>query len=301
MRPTLKHGPLRLVLAPEHGGAVAGFWLVREGRETALFRPMPETGASALSSGMFPMLPFANCLRENRFSFGGRDWQVAPNMADARLNFHGSGWQLPWTVVSSGVDTALLALEADDGIWRYRGEQQFALGEDTLTVHLRIINLGETAMPFSFGLHPWFPRHGKADVSFAADTLWPTMSEGTALKPVPVPPDQNYSMPLSPPRSPLNVCYGQWTGSARIDWPERRLALTLRADPVWDHLMVHVPTHDPETFCLEPQSNPPCGFDGLNRETGYPAVSILQPGERLAGSMTFYLSPLATEPAGHED
>jgi galactose mutarotase-like enzyme len=48
---------------------------------------------------MFPMLPFANCIRDNRFTFEGRH-EVTANMAGTRLNFHGSGWQSPWRVAS---------------------------------------------------------------------------------------------------------------------------------------------------------------------------------------------------------
>ena len=52
--------------------------------------------SDALYSGMFPMLPFSNCIRDNRFTFEGRRREVTANMAGTRLNFHGSGWQSPW-------------------------------------------------------------------------------------------------------------------------------------------------------------------------------------------------------------
>ena len=52
--------------------------------------------SDALYSGMFPMLPFANCIRDNRLTFEGRRHEVTANMAGTRLNFHGSGWQSPW-------------------------------------------------------------------------------------------------------------------------------------------------------------------------------------------------------------
>ena len=59
-----------------------------------LVRPLARTPGSspdALFAGMFPVAPFANCIRDNRFAFGGRVWSVKANMAGARLNFHGSG------------------------------------------------------------------------------------------------------------------------------------------------------------------------------------------------------------------
>ena len=95
----LAAGKLTLDLAPELGGSVAAF----EHDGVALMRPMsPPAGTSphALHSGMFPMLPFANSVRENGFVIDGRRYEVAPNMPGARLNYHGSAWQRPLSLSS---------------------------------------------------------------------------------------------------------------------------------------------------------------------------------------------------------
>lgn len=293
--PELRAGALGLRLAPGAGGSVAGFWLQRPQGRLELMRPLPEGGTDALHSGMFPMLPFANCIRDNRFAFAGRAWQVAPNMPGVRLNFHGSGWRLPWQVAGAGPRTATLVLEADDGVWRYRGTQDFALEDDALAVTLSVTNLGASPMPFSFGLHPWFPRHGDARVQFAARGFWRLTGEGAAEGLGPVPPEADHATPAPLPRRHVNLCYEGWDGQARILWPAEGLALELSADPVLGQLMVHVPADDPEVFCLEPQSNAPCGFDGLEHGAAAPGVHILAPGETLAGRITLHLRPGAPE------
>ncbi|MCR8726381.1 aldose 1-epimerase [Frigidibacter sp. ROC022] len=289
MRPELRRGALRLTLAPEAGGAVAGFWLDRPEGPLALMRPLPAGAGDALHSGMFPMLPFANCIRDNRFSFGGRDWQVAPNMDGARLNFHGSGWRLPWQVAETGAARAVLTLDADDGIWRYHAAQSFALQDDGLIAALTVTNRGTAPMPFGFGLHPWFPRHGPASVAFDATGQWSLTPEGEAVALGPVPAGMDYRQPAPLPRRNLNTCYAGWSGSSRIVWQDEGIALHLCADPVMGHLMVHVPAHDLETFCLEPQSNPPCGFDGLEDGRPGPGIHVLGPGESLSGQVAFRL------------
>lgn len=281
--PTLRAGPLRLVLAPQAGGAVAGFWLDRPEGPLALLRPLPAGAADALQAAMFPMLPFANCIRDNRFRFAGRDWQVAPNMPGVRLNFHGSGWRLPWRVAAAGEATATLVLEAADGVWHYAAAQDFVLRPDGLEVTLSVTNRGAAAMPFGIGLHPWFPRHGDARVAFAAERLITVTAEGEALGAGPVPPGRDHAAPAPLPVHYLNTCYAGWDGRARILWPDGP-ALVLTADPVLGHLMVHVPAADPSVFCLEPQSNPPCGFDGLEAGDA-PGVHVLAPGATLAGRM----------------
>lgn len=293
----LRRGDLRLDLAPAAGGAVAGFWRDGPGGALALLRPLPDGQEDALHAGMFPMAPFANCIRDNRFAFAGQDWQVAPNMRDTRLNFHGSAWRLPWQVALQGPDSAALALAADDGIWRYDARQTFALNGDGLDVALSVTNRGAAAMPFGFGLHPWFPRHGQAIVRFGAGGLWQLDPEGEALALGPVPVDHSHANAAKVPHRPLNLCYDGWAGTAQIDWPDMRLGVTLRADPVMGKLMVHVPAHDLDTFCLEPQSNAPCGFDALARGQTAPGVHILAPGETLAGRMSLHLSPITTEPS----
>jgi len=290
MRLELRCGHLRVTLAPRSGGAVAGFWLDRPEGAFAILRPMPEAAGDALHAAMFPMLPFANCIRDNRFAFDGRTWQVEPNMTGTRLNFHGSGWRLPWQEETVGADHARLRLQADDGVWRYDAVQDYALDKAGLGVTLSVTNRGATAMPFGLGLHPWFARHAEALVQFSAAGFWTLSPEGEALSLGPVPPEHDHSAPTPMPRHSLNVCYGGWTGTAQVRWPGAAISLELRADPVMGRLMAHVPADDPGTFCLEPQSNPPCGFDRLGADAAGSGLHVLLPDETVAGRMSMNVS-----------
>ena len=58
-RIALTDGDLSLELAPALGGSVALFRL--DGLD--LVRPLPADATHAMQSGMFPMVPFANCIR----------------------------------------------------------------------------------------------------------------------------------------------------------------------------------------------------------------------------------------------
>lgn len=287
-------GPLHLELSPRHGGAVAAFRLAIPSGPFDLFRPSPEGEPGALFSGCFPMVPFANCIRDNRFGFGGRVYGVAPNMPGNRLNFHGSGWQSAWEVVAKDGTSAelLLADGVVDEVYRYSAVQRFELAPDSLAVTTTVTNRGDLAMPFSFGQHPWFPRHGDVKVRFAASGRWRADKEGQTVALVPAADDADYEDWREPPRAYRNDCYAGWPGRAEIAWPGAGIGMVVEADRIFGHLMFHIPRHDPDVFCLEPQTNAPCAFDGLEEGGASPSVIVLGPGESVSGAMRFRPRPL---------
>lgn len=284
----LSAGDLKLSLEPQLGGCVSAF----SHADVHLMRPISppaEQAPHALHSGMFPMVPFANSLRDNRFEFEGRAYEVAPNMAGSRLNYHGSGWQRPWRVAGHSATAChlVLAETPETSGYAFAAEQQFALSPDALDVRLTVTNRSPRRMPFGIGLHPWFVRHGDARVTFAATAALQEDADFHAVGFHPVAQGEDFSTGREPPRSFQNRCYAGWGGYARVDWPSLGRQLSVDADPLFEHLMFHVPSHDPEVFCLEPQSNRTSAFDGL--ETGHPApgVHLLEPGQSLSGSVVF--------------
>ncbi len=290
----LTAGPLTLELAPELGGSVAAF----EHDGVALMRPMsPPAGSAphALHSGMFPMLPFANSLRDNRFAIDGRAYEVAPNMEGVRLSYHGSAWQRAWRVAEEASGRCTLHLDEVEEApgYRFSATQNFVLSPDRLDVTIAVTNRSAQRMPFGFGLHPWFPRHGDARAMFSATRALREDADFQALELAPIAEGQDYASGREPPRAYQNRCYAGWNGHARIDWPSRRLALTIDADPLFGHLMLHVPAHDFETFCLEPQSNRTSAFDGVETGTPAPGVHLLAPGEAVGGRVAFMVHATA--------
>lgn len=288
----LAAGALSLELRPELGGAVGAFRLARADGPFDLMRPLsvPAGRASdALYAGMFPMLPFANCIRDNRFGFAGRDYAVKPNMAGARLNYHGSGWQSPWSVARADERSAELLLTAGrvDDVYAFEGRQVFTLDADGLTVETEVTNRGERTMPFSFGQHPWFPTRGRVLTRFTATRFWHEDEAGHADRLLPILLDADFTALRAPPSEYRNVCYAGWERRAEIVWPDAGVLLDLSADPVFGHLMFHVPPGGQPVFCLEPQSNAPCGFDGLEQGRIAAGVHILAPGASVAGTLRF--------------
>src|ERR1700722_1374140 len=155
----LRVDAVSLELRPEIGGCIGAFRIERTGGPFGLMRPVgrsPGELSDALYSGMFPMLPFANCIRNNRFTFEGRCYEVTANMAGARLNFHGSGWQSPWRVASASEAAAVLVLDEGrvDEAYCFSAVQRFGVDRAGLTVETTLTKRAGHRMPFSFGQHP---------------------------------------------------------------------------------------------------------------------------------------------------
>jgi aldose 1-epimerase len=288
----IEAGDLSVELDPAAGGCVSAFHLRREGAPFDLMRPLGGSAAlppDALHSGMFPMVPFANCIRDNLFGFAGRRYSVQPNMRGARLNFHGSGWQSPWRIASAGPRHVELVLDDGrvDGVYSYSAIQRFVLDETGLSVETVLANRGEVRMPFTFGQHPWFPTHGEAQIRFGATGLWLGDAEGQAERLVSVSSDTDYSAPRPAPAGYRNICYAGWDGTASVLWPQDGVRLDIAADPIFGHLMFHVPADGQPVVCLEPQTNAPCTFDGLEQGRVASGVHILDPGAEISGVMRF--------------
>lgn len=281
----LQSGDLALTLLPEIGGSVGAFRLAG----FDLMRPMPEAATDALFSAMFPMAPFANCLRDNAFVFAGKRYEVSPNMAGAALNFHGSAWQSVWHKVSQSATSAELVLEGGrvDGVYRYGACQHFSLDNSGLGLTLSVTNQGAVALPFSFGLHPWFPSHGNARLRFLSTSRWLGDADGRAMDCEPLPPEADYADWRGAPTGWQNYCHAGWDGHAEIIWPDAGIGFSIVADPIFSHLMLHSPASGEPVFCLEPQSSPPCGFDGLESGLVHAGVHILEPGAGISGSVRF--------------
>jgi len=290
-------GPLSLGLAPDVGGSVAYFRLERGDAAIDLMRPLSDADRRAknpVGAAMFPMVPFANRIADNAFSFGGRAYRFAANNPPERFHVHGTGWRSAWSVASAGRERAVLELvrERPDEPYSYRATQTFVVRPTALTVSTTIENRGTVAMPFGFGQHPWFERAADVEIRFNAGVFWIEGWDHVASERIVTPPELGFTTWRRLPSARRNNCYGLWDGRVEIRWPSRRMGLRIDAEPVFRHLMLF---SDPgrSDFCLEPQTNAVTAFNMMADElAGYDlGIIILEPGQSAGGSMT--IAPFA--------
>lgn len=288
---TLNAGAAELVLAPEIGGAIAGWHrngkpVLRDNAEGAL----EADNARMLSS--YPLVPFSNRVNNRRFTWDGASYDLP-----ARFNgfaIHGVGWLRPWSVVAQDAANATLAIDVTAGAdwpFAFHAEQNFHLTENALVCDISITNRHDRPVPAGIGIHPFFPRTEGTRLAFTAKHVWHNGGEHRTPVERTVPPAEwNHSGGKVLDDTPLDNCFADWGGSLRIEQPEYGYALEMTADPVFRHLIVFTPLGQP-FFAAEPVSNM---NDGLNRMDGTTdhGIFVIEPGETRRGEVHFRLSGL---------
>ncbi|WLS05514.1 aldose 1-epimerase [Shinella oryzae] len=280
------------------GGLVLGLWWDRDGASVPLLRPAPGDDADALASGCYPLVPFGNRVRGNAFRFEGRDYRFQPNTDWDPHYLHGEGWQADWSVLQHGADAVTLSfahLSGEGTPYRYEAQQRFAVNDGAFVLGLSVTNRGDAALPFGLGWHPYFPMTPETTLLAPATRYWTEVEGWLPGEAVDIPEDVDFRSPRSLPHHWVNNGFEDWSGEARIDWPERATRLSLSADPLFRHAFVFVsdtgfdPAFQRDYFCLEPMSHL---ADGQNMP-GLGDLKVLRPGETLSGSVRLTPARLA--------
>ncbi len=271
------------------GGCITAFRWQEGGRTIDWLRPAAGQGpVAAGDSACYPLVPFSNRIRDGRFSFEGRDFQLARNFAPAPHAIHGHGWEGLWQVAGRGDDhlTLSFAHVAEDWPSAYRAEQRFELQDGSLAVTLTLTNSGRQAMPAGLGLHPYFPRRPGCRLTAPVGQMWATDAEVMPTELVSPTAGADPAAGLLPDEAALDNCFTGFAGRAVIDWPEQRRRLTLEADAALRFLVVFTPPGR-DFFCVEPVSH--C-TDAVNLaaagrdDTG---LKVLRPGESFTARLCF--------------
>jgi len=284
----LNAGQLSLELVPRLGGSIAAF---RLGGINVL-RPLSAADRAAgnlLGMASFPMVPFANRIGGNAFTFEGQRYTFKMNNPPEIYHVHGTGWKRAWTVLAADERSATLALEVvEPQAFCYRAEQHFALDETGLALVTRVTNIARRRMPFGFGHHPYFERgDGRVSVEFSARTFHLNEPEMMIGQRVSLPPEMSFDPAQPLPDYWRCTDYGGWGGVATIRLLHSGVGLTLRGDPSYRHVMYYS-SPEFDWFCVEPQTNASGAF---NRPGGFgdpeDGIIVLEPGQTTAATLRF--------------
>jgi len=273
-----------------HGGCV----LRLDHAGVPLLRPAADD-APPIDSACYPLVPFGNRIRGNRFTFGGREHVLAPNTDWDPHYLHGEGWRSDWSVDDHTPDCLVMTHEHDGSAvpYAYSAVQRFRLRDGCAEFSISVTNRGEAAMPFGLGWHPYFPMTPQTTLETDTGRMWSEEEGWLPGAPIARPADVDFTMPRQLPHRWVNNGFEDWSGRARIAWPERELALRIEADPLFDVMFLFVsdtsfdPTYRRDFFALEPMSHL---ADGHN-QPGLGGLVPLAPGETLAGSMRLIVEP----------
>jgi aldose 1-epimerase len=288
-------GPLTLDL-DRRGAAITRFACRRsDGVERPLLRPTLGYAGDPLTAGCFPLLPFGNRVRGNRFGFGGVDYAFAPNQLWDRHYLHGDGWLSLWELANVSPRAATLSLShRGDGLspYAYDATIGFALTEEALSIRLAVTNRHDAALPFGLGLHPYFPLTPRTMLQASARRFFAEEADflpGEAAD-IPAPLDFRTARPL--PRHWINNGFAGWDGRAEILWPEHGLGLRIQADAAFGHYFVFMsdrrfePGFAEDYFCFEPMTHQA----DAHHAADLGGLAVLAPGACLAATVAFQVT-----------
>ena len=236
----------------ENGAVSVEVDLVQGGRLSSLcidgMELLVGSAEDTLDWGCYPMAPWAGRLRDGRFEYRGRAFQVPLTLPPHAI--HGTVLRQVWE--RDGASRAVADLGPE---WPFAGRavQEFILEEDRLRLRLEVHCEGEP-FPASLGWHPWFRKHlsrgGPAELSFVPRAMYERGDDHLPTgREVEVPP------------GPWDDCFIDLEAMPEICWPG---VLRLRLSSEVKHWVVYnQPAH---ALCVEPMTGPPDALNLMPRE-----------------------------------
>jgi aldose 1-epimerase len=312
-----------VVVLEEVGGAAraevwpaSGFncfrWRVRRGEhhlDLLYAAPTLFRGARPTASGTPILFPFPNRIRDGRFSWDGKDYQLPRNDHEHVNAIHGFVFDRPWRVVDRGADAASAwvtgefrdSADAPDWPADFEVRVTYRLLPSALRIEARVSNPDSRPLPFGLGYHPYFrmplvPNSSTAEctVQGNAREVWELqrfLPTGTRR-----PPEDSRDLTTPRPFTVLRLddVYTTLDGApvvgglrvlGAVRQPSYGVELRMLADPKFRELVLFTPAHR-QAVCLEPYT---CTTDAVNLQPrGIDAGwRVLHPGETWSGDVMF--------------
>ncbi len=255
-------------------------------------------GSEKPSGHGIPILfPFPNRIRGGRFTWNGKDYEIAASNAAFHSGnaIHGFCLDRPWRVTSRGPDFAVgvfqLSLDAPDRVayWPadFRIEVRYALRGGTLRADILIVNPSANPLPWGFGTHPYFKlplsaksRSSRCLIEAPASQEWELVDCLPTGRRLPISESKDlregaYFDVLKLDDVLTDLGNGPTVQCAILDEPAG-LQVTERFPAAFRELVVYTPPNR-DAVCLEPYT---CVTDAINPEprgidTGW---RVLAPG-----------------------
>lgn len=255
-------GAFQVAVHPELGATVAAVrWRTPDGRLVDLMRPeLPGAAEAGRTSdmAMFLLGPFANRIDGGRIPTPEGDLFVPVNRPAEGNAIHGFLRTSAWAVERTTPDRLVLATRHDgtDDPYAYDAAFTVLRSGDTLSFTLELVNAALRTLPYGLGLHPYFTATPEMRVAFEAGGSLAVDGRMLPVAHVPVAPGGFGSGAAVQPLKgdPFDVHFHHWARSARVEWPEHGVGLTLTATPVFGNLHIFLPA-DRSAVCLEPVSH----------------------------------------------
>lgn len=275
-------------------------WSIRGGEVELLYAdPQFLSGSSPTRTGIPILFPFPNRIRDGKFTWDGKAYELPINDPAKKNAIHGFACRRPWRVVDSGVDSASAWVtgefhglrDAADcrALWPtdYRLRITFRLLMGRLRIEIALHNPDLTPLPFGIGFHHYFAVGDRQDctVEVPARDFWelndclPTGKRWTVTAP------RDLRSPQPFPKLTLDDVLTSLPERADADGLCPRgvirrspnVTVEMHTSPAFREAVVFTPPHR-KAFCIEPYT---CVTDAINlQQQGVDAgLLVLGPGQ----------------------
>jgi aldose 1-epimerase len=273
------------------------------------------TNGRPTRSGIPVLFPFPNRIRDGRYSWTGKDYQLPRNDPVQKNAIHGFACRVPWRVVDQGAteESAWVtgefrcSLDAPDclPLWPVDHELRLTvrLGHNLLRLEATVRNPDAVPLPFGLGYHPYFKlpftSSGAAEhctVEVPAGEFWELEANLPTGRRALVDAARDLNKPC--PFGGLqvdDVLTALPARAARMDGLIERGAIVGAAGaplrvfcaPAFREMVVFTPPHR-QAFCVEPYT---CTTDAVNLQArGVDAGwLVLPPGETWSAAVELWV------------
>lgn len=291
----LENDLLRLELDQDVGASIADL-AIKGPRDHwwPLLRRSPAIVPGGEQTASYLLAPWSNRIRDGKFRFEGRDYQVRVNWPDGTA-IHGDVRDRAWTILDRSPISARLELDSRtqqdvNWPWSFRARVRYELTEAGMEAELRVANTDDSSMPVGGGFHPFFNRilwdvRDDPRVTAAVTGRYPC-ERVMVIAPAKL---DDFSRALTrgtPLHEPLDDIFDCPTGAASIHWPASGVTVDFESTQLFKHLVIFCPIRENGSpypfFCVEPVSMVNDGFN-LAAAGSVPShgVQVLAPGEEI--------------------
>ena len=291
---TIQSDKVKIDFVPDCGGSISALKFFNGQEWVDIFR-QAESGcvedSNPLDASCFPLFPFSNRIAYGAFSFEDNNYQLPLNMPPEPHAIHGSVWQKTALVTDYSTDyLKIIHQQVDESYpFHFSAVQEWRINDDTsINISLKLINMGDCAMPFGMGIHPYFVKTDQCTITTNTDIVIQNDDEMVPISVTSVPDEWDFSKGLKVCDTTMDNCYLNWSKQCRIQWPELNAQMDITASDLFKNMVVYIP-QDESFFCLEPVTNINDAYNN-NLELNDTGLVILQPGEKIEGTIELMLS-----------
>jgi len=287
----------------------------RQGRSLDLLYADPQlfSGGRPTRSGIPILFPFPNRIRDGRFSWQGKTYQLPTNDPAGKNAIHGFACRKPWRVVDQGADAASAwltgefvgSVDAPESLahWPadYRLRLTWRLTQQGLRIEAVVGNPDRQPLPFGLGYHPYFRipfTSGVSEQEYAVECsarkYWELEDSLPTGKLLPLNETRDLRTGRLFPSLTLDDVFtdlaaGSPPGPDALCWrggllqADNGVTLQVLTSPAFRELVLFTPPHR-QAVCLEPYT---CATDAVNlQQRGLDAGwLVLEPGAEWRGTV----------------